>query len=122
MVVIAAMPIALGPATSTVTRLLGGEPEHKCMCGMKRGECGCPDCEKLEAQRRADHREHTYAMIRSGCEDDEGFVRAPPIPVAVPLRDAVLVMPAPSETVFIVSIAALESQLSREPSTPPPRG
>ncbi len=123
MVFIAAMPIALGPATSTVTRWLGGEPEHKCMCGMKRGECGCPDCEKLEAERRADHREHATAMIRSGCEDDDGFVRASPIPVAVPVSDGALVVAsAPSEPMFVFSKGPLESQFLLEPSTPPPRG
>ncbi len=114
-VFVIALPIALGPATSMVTRLLGGEPQHHCACGMKRGECGCPECEHVEK------RVHKYVTVRSGCEDDDGVARAPNLPLATPVLAGFVLVSPPSVTFDAEPIPALRTQLSKEPSTPPPR-
>ena len=91
------LPVALGPARTTIERALGGEPAHTCACGMKRGTCGCPACERLEQEAK---KASKHVAIRNACEDDDGFVRAPAVPLV---------------------ISSFDSQLAREPSTPPPR-
>ncbi len=115
------IPIALGPATTEVTRWLGGEPEHTCACGMKRGTCGCLECARLEAQRKADQRSVAYATARSTCEDDDGMVRAPQLPLVAPPPDAFAVVDAPSEKVLDAPVSPLQSEPNQEPITPPPR-
>ncbi len=120
-VFVIALPIALGPATSTVTRFLGGELEHHCACGMKRGQCGCPECEHLEHARRDAKRASKYVAVRSTCEDDDGLVRAPNLPLAAPLVAGFVLASASSVAFDPEPIAPLRTRLSKEPSTPPPR-
>ena len=120
-VFVIALPIALGPATSTVTRLLGGELDHHCACGMKRGQCGCPECEHLEASRRDAKRVHKHLTVRRSCEDDDGVARAPNLPLATPVLAGFVLVPAPSVTFDAEPIPELRTQLSKQPSTPPPR-
>jgi hypothetical protein len=116
------LPIALGPATSTIARTLGGAPQHTCACGMKRGTCGCPECAHLETARRDAKNAPRYVAIRSTCEDDDGFVRAPTIPAATPPNAPLVIATAPSIVREPTHVTPLDSQLAREPSTPPPRG
>jgi hypothetical protein len=121
MVVALALPIALGPALSTVTRLLAGPPVHVCMCGMKRGTCGCPECQALETERRAARHVHRFAIVHRTCDDDDGVAVAPALPAFVGPPDGVAVTPPPAARTAPTTVAALRSQLTREPSTPPPR-
>jgi hypothetical protein len=118
---VVAFPIALGPATAEFTRWLGGEPEHVCMCGMKRGTCGCPACERLEAERRADARTSKLATVHRSCEGDDGVIAPPALPACAPLGERIAVLRAPSRAVFVAPVTRLQSELAREPSTPPPR-
>jgi hypothetical protein len=118
---VVALPIGLGPATSTVVRLLGGGPEHVCMCGMKRGTCGCPECQRLEAERRAGRRVRAYDVIHRTCDGDDGVAVTPALPPFVSAPDGVAVPEPAAAKTAPTPIAALRSQLAREPSTPPPR-
>jgi hypothetical protein len=113
------LPVALGPARMTIERALGGEPSHACACGMKRGTCGCPECERLEQEAK---RPSKHVAVRSTCEDDDGFVRAPAMPIVTPPNAPPLVIVASASTSAEPPIVTtLDSQLARQPSTPPPR-
>jgi hypothetical protein len=116
-----ALPIALGPATLTVTRWLGGDAVHRCLCGMKRGTCGCPECARIERQRSDAARGHAQPTFRAACDDDDGFVRAPSLPTVV-LSGERLVITKPEIAPFDAVPPPLhESQLVTTPTTPPPR-
>jgi hypothetical protein len=112
------LPVALGPARMTIERALGGEPSHACACGMKRGTCGCPECERLEAQKQKIGKS---VAVRSACEDDDGFVRAPAAPLVTPPNAPLAIIAAASIERERPFVSTLHSQLSLEPSTPPPR-
>jgi hypothetical protein len=85
---------------------------------MKRGTCGCPECERLEAQKK--HVGKSVA-VRSACEDDDGLVRAPAAPIVTPPNAPLIIATAPSTIGERPIVSVLDSQLVREPSTPPPR-
>jgi hypothetical protein len=112
------LPIALGPAT---VRLLAGEEDHQCMCGMKRGTCGCPDCERLEQMRKHD-REHApqYPVVKGKCNADTEALTAfsPPAVLRAPLevRQAAHVGQVPT-----LMSSSLQSVDHAPPPTPPPR-
>src|ERR1700690_470492 len=115
------LPLALGPATTTITRWLGGELDHKCMCGMKRGTCGCPECEKLEQMRQHD-REHApkVPIVKRSCDSDDEAVSSfgPPavLPSMIAVAQATNVDRAP-----ISYPPRLRSIEQTPPPTPPPR-
>lgn len=113
------LPVALGPARATIERALGGEPSHACACGMKRGTCGCPECERLEQEAKKISK---HVAVRNACEDDGGLVRAPAAPIVTPPNAPLVVARASSVPQELPSVSSLDSQLAREPSTPPPRG
>jgi hypothetical protein len=119
--IVVALPMALGPASGTVMRWLAGEPDHHCMCGMKPGTCGCPDCERLEQMRKHD-REHapTYPVVRAACDAEVGALPTFASPTVLPalheIRKAGQLEPAPA----LVS-SQLESADQNPPPTPPPR-
>ena len=112
------LPVALGPARMTIERALGGEASHTCACGMKRGTCGCPECERLEQVKKHVGK---HVAVRSTCEDDDGIVRAPAVPIVTPPNAPLVVARASSIVGERLVVSALDSQLAREPSTPPPR-
>jgi hypothetical protein len=112
------LPVALGPARMTIERALGGEPSHACACGMKRGTCGCPECERLDREAK---KVSKHVAVRSTCEDDDGFVRAPAAPIVTMPNAPLVVARATSVMWERPSVSSLDSQLAREPSTPPPR-
>lgn len=110
-----ALPLGAGPAMST----LFGEPEHTCLCGMKAGECGCPECVQLEKSKVAE-RKSGAPIVRSGCTDQD-VVAAPALPNAVASAIVALV-PAPrGERIGIIDTRLHETQTVRAPPTPPPR-
>ena len=64
------LPLLLGPATMPLVRALGGLEEHHCACGMAAGKCGCPECARLEEQRRSnDELLHEKSVVKSSCDD-----------------------------------------------------
>jgi len=113
------LPVALGPARMTIERALGGEPSHACACGMKRGTCGCPECERLE---QAAKKASKHVAVRNTCEDDDGFARAPAAPIVTPPNAPLVIVTASFTQRERPSVSSLDSLLAREPSTPPPRG
>src|SRR5436190_1424739 len=100
-------------------RLAGGEPEHTCLCGMKAGECGCPDCIAIEKARTADRH---VPMLRSSCMDDEAVITGPALPLASATA-LTHVLDAPrGERISVLAPPSLCEQTTRAPPTPPPRG
>jgi len=85
---------------------------------MKRGTCGCPECERVEREAKKISK---HVAVRSSCEDDDGFVRAPAMPIVTPPNAPLVVVAPPSVEKERPSVSSLDSQLAREPSTPPPR-
>ena len=113
------LPVALGPARTTIERALGAEPSHACACGMKRGTCGCPECERIERDAKKISK---HVAVRNTCEDGDGLVRAPALPIVTPPNAPLVITAAASMEKELPSVSSLDSQLAREPSTPPPRG
>jgi hypothetical protein len=112
------LPVALGPARTTIERALGGEASHACACGMKRGTCGCPECERIEQEAK---RTAMHVAVRNACEGDDGLARPPAAPIVTPPNAPLVVARATSIARELPSASSLDSQLAREPSTPPPR-
>lgn len=72
--IVALLPVLVGPATMPLVRALGGLETHHCACGMEAGKCGCPECGRLEQQRRADDEElRGQATWKVGCGDAQGL-------------------------------------------------
>lgn len=118
LLLLAALPMALGPQAM---RLLVGQADHRCMCGMKAGTCGCPECERLERTRQHDL-EHppTYPVVTGKCSSD--IATAPPfavtavVPAPVEVRQAANLGRAPMW--FLLPLQSVELS---PPPTPPPR-
>jgi hypothetical protein len=114
------LPILAGPFMGAAIRLVGGEPEHMCLCGMKAGECGCPECIRLEKQRQ-DDRTANVPIVRSGCTDDEAVITGPALPLGIE-SEIVALVPAPhGGTLFGLAPPSHDTQIVRAPPTPPPR-
>jgi hypothetical protein len=117
-----AAPMLLGPAAPWALRALGGEPVHRCACGMKQGKCGCPECADLEHARAQAKKPSARPTVKSTCDDD-----APPMPNASPLPRAtepsvVAAMPPSFELVEPSEAPdALRPRGREAPPTPPPR-
>jgi len=112
-------PTWLGPAMTPLVAALGGAPEHHCLCGMKRGECGCPECDALEHARAHDH--DGLPGIRTTCDTD-GIAPVAHAPMAFMPNMPLAVSPA-------IAAAEIAPMLPSEPfsfdgdkpPTPPPR-
>jgi hypothetical protein len=113
-------PLTLGPAIGPVTRALGGQPVHRCACGMVRGTCGCPECERLERQRESDKTPTTHSVLKSNCSDDDAPVVFTPLPIAAP-QSVALALPKPAVALATLTPARIVHSLDRnKPPTPPP--
>jgi hypothetical protein len=102
--------------------MLGAAEVHQCACGMKKGACGCPECERLEAQNEADQeRLREHAILRSSCDNGTGVPGVSTLPAfAAPFTSLLPARP------FAVADAIRETPLitSRNrgpPPTPPPK-
>jgi hypothetical protein len=112
-------PAWLGPAMSPLVAALGGAPEHHCLCGMKRGECGCPECEALEHARA--HDEDGMPGIRATCDSD-GIAPAAHPPVTFVPNMRLAISPAIDAPTTAPARSNDPIDLHREkPPTPPPR-
>ncbi len=117
-----AAPLLLGPGGSAVLRALGAADVHRCACGMKQGECGCPECERLEHARTHEAEMlRGHAVLKSTCDGDG----AAPAWGAMPAFTAPIasVLPAPAfELRAFVAPPDVDPSLERaRPPTPPPR-
>ena len=114
-------PVSLGPAMAPLVIALGGAPEHHCVCGMKRGECGCPDCEALE-RARAHENDSPLPSVRSRCDTDGALVTgAPAMPCVASFHvvaDAALPSTEANEPPLDLDP---QERLTTAPPTPPPR-
>jgi hypothetical protein len=110
------LPTALGPAMGTLTRVVG-ELDHKCMCGMKPGTCGCPECERLE---RARTHVPAYPVIKGECD---GAGQAVPSVAPLAIAPASITVRATAVVAHVSPLVPprIHSADLREPPTPPPR-
>jgi hypothetical protein len=118
-----AAPCALGGATGPLVRALADAQEHVCKCGMKPGTCGCPECAKLERERRADHAPSPVPVLKRHCDDE-----APAMPLGAPLPTGVLpatatgsLGPARGERSPVAAALGFVPAVELSPPTPPPR-
>jgi hypothetical protein len=118
---IVVMPLALGPATTPLTRWLGGEADHRCSCGMKAGTCGCPECERLERIRAYD-REHesTNPLVKTACDTNDDMLRSQTPCASIPTMPAIA-RASRTRHAHTTFHAHLESIDRAPPPTPPPR-
>jgi hypothetical protein len=123
LLIVLAAPCALGAAMGPVLRDLAAANEHVCKCGMKPGTCGCPECDKLERERRAENAPSPVPVLKRHCEDD-----APAMPLGAPLPSGVLAasavdaLPLPAgDRVPVLRAPAFVTSPDVEPPTPPPR-
>lgn len=121
--IVIAAPCALGAAMGPMMRELGEAQSHTCKCGMQPGKCGCPECARLEDERRAEHRQTPEPALKRHCDDD-----APAMPLGAPLPSGVLAatttdllsVPAGDRQPIAAGVAFVPSA-DLEPPTPPPR-
>jgi len=120
--VLLALPLLLGPATTTIVRALGGVGEHHCACGMDPGTCGCPECERVtqEKETTAEHL-RGHAVLRSSCDDGTSLPAIGALPfAAVPV--VATLPPMGFELLALARPTAFDPSLERaRPPTPPPR-
>jgi hypothetical protein len=114
-------PMIFGPALAPLTRALGGIDDHVCACGMTRGTCGCPECEKLEQNRLREHAPHPYAVLRARCAGDEVAPGLAALPPSLARAEGVLAPAAPHSLAPAAWPDKVVSQALAEPVTPPPR-
>jgi hypothetical protein len=111
----------LGPALLPLVTALGGQAEHVCACGMKRGTCGCPACAALEQERQREARPSRFVAVRRTCDSDD-VTPTPSVPAFTPVL-ALCEVPAAAGIRLPVATAPpfLPSRNIDEPPTPPPR-
>ncbi len=114
-------PMWLGPAMSPLVRALGGTPEHHCACGMKRGQCGCAECEAAARREDRDARS-PIPVLSTHCLSDDSIPTAPALPVAAPGVVAVLAAPPTAHPLErLRGVVLLDGRDADAPPTPPPR-
>jgi hypothetical protein len=93
-------PLWLGPMLLPIERAYA-EAHHACACGMAMGTCGCPECERIEHDRR-EGASSPVPLLKGECEKGAklaGTSTMPPAlmppPVGVPAADAVAELAAP---------------------------
>ncbi len=117
-----AAPLLLGPGAGALLRALGGADEHRCACGMKAGQCGCPECERLEQRKQLEAEVlRGHAVLRSTCDDHAAALGGAALPVATAPVASVLPR-VPFELRTLVVPHEPDPSLERaRPPTPPPR-
>jgi hypothetical protein len=114
-------PLWLGSATVPVLTALGFGPEHQCACGMVRGQCGCPECERLEQQRQRESAPRPYSVLKSTCDSQDSPLPSASVPPGV-MPVALLLRESPVGTMLPqVAPVPLLSFVGDGPPTPPPR-
>ena len=116
-----AAPMLLGPAFTTVMRILHSEAAHLCMCGMPAGKCGCPECERQQLLREHRNPSSQEVAFTTHCDDDGGAVPSTTqlpyaLPAGISLRKS-----APESTLPVRESASWLALEGDGPPTPPPR-
>jgi hypothetical protein len=114
-------PLVLGPASAWALDALGSGPVHACACGMKQGECGCPECARVLAQRKADDTPTGYRTFKRACDDDAPATPLTPLPPAAPALAALNLPPCPAARALPAPVAILRTRDRAPPPPPPPR-
>jgi hypothetical protein len=118
-----AAPAALGPAAGVLLRDFGAALEvHVCKCGMPVGKCGCPECDRLENERRSEHSSERVPTLKRHCNDDAPLLPSGAFPAGVlaSVATAELPLPLSERLAFKTTTASWVSRFG-EPPTPPPR-
>jgi hypothetical protein len=123
MLLLVAMPSALGDTLGPVLRELVGSSQHVCKCGMAVGHCGCPACARVERERLQEQEPDRLPTLKRHCDDE-----APSMPLGAALRAGVV--PASSIATLLVprsdrtpvgTSTPFKTSAKDEPPTPPPR-
>ena len=116
-----AAPMMLGPATSWALRTLGAAAEHTCLCGMRLGTCGCPECDDLAKSYLSTKKPSALPVVRRDCEDDDDAPRGGALPqVIAPAALAFVASPVEVPVAAPLSVT-LQPRGREEPPSPPPR-
>jgi hypothetical protein len=118
-----AAPAAFGPSVGVMMRALGAATaEHVCKCGMPAGKCGCPECDRLEQERRREHLPERLATLKRHCDDDAPAIPFGVLPAGVVAAGSSATLPIPrGERIAIVATPLALASPDDEPPTPPPR-
>jgi hypothetical protein len=123
MLLVVAMPAALGDALGPVLRELVGPSQHVCKCGMPVGQCGCQACARVERERLREQQPDPLPALKRHCGDE-----APTLPRGPALHASVL--PASGSATLSVprgdripvgTTTPFKTSTKNEPPTPPPR-
>ncbi|MCL2725519.1 MAG: hypothetical protein FWD69_13890 [Polyangiaceae bacterium] len=115
-------PLVFGPAGNVVLRAFVDMDAHHCACGMKQGECGCPECALLERARLAERDIlHAHPILKSTCKDDSVIPGAgEPIVATTPLL--AMLPPVTFEAINFGRRFDVDPSIGRDrPPIPPPR-
>jgi hypothetical protein len=116
-----AAPMVFGPGASWVLRSLGAAAEHTCLCGMRLGTCGCPECDDLAKSYLSAKKPSARPVVRRDCEDDGDAPRGGALPqVIVPAALAFLAAPVEVPVAAPLSVT-LRPRDREKPPSPPPR-
>jgi len=118
---VVAAPLVFGPAFSWALTTLGAVNEHTCACGMRQGECGCPECARLTAQKKSDDAPKPYRTFKRTCDDDAPTAAAASLPIATPPLAALTLPPCPVARALPTPEAVVRTRDRAAPPSPPPR-
>jgi hypothetical protein len=118
-----AAPAAFGPAVGVMMHALGAATaEHVCKCGMPAGKCGCPECDRLEQERRHEHASLAVPALKRHCNDDAPAIPFGVLPAGVLGASAVAAVPAErGDRIRVRAVRVSPDSLRLRPPTPPPR-
>jgi hypothetical protein len=119
-VIVAALPMLLGPTTGVVLMLVGAGTVHHCACGMKPGHCGCPDCARIQRGLDAS-RSQLRCVVRTACNDDAAAPVDGVVPPAISPSHVIVPRPPDASRLIRSSPGFPKSQNAPEPPTPPPK-
>jgi hypothetical protein len=114
-----AAPLVLGPAFTRALQALSGGPEHTCACGMRQGKCGCPECARITAQKKAENAPTAHRTFKRTCDDDTPTIPIAPLPPAGPPGTEIF-PPRPVVAHTLPTVAHVLRARDRAPPPPPP--
>jgi hypothetical protein len=111
-------PLWLGPMLAPLAQAFV-EAHHVCACGMAMGTCGCPECERIEEQRRQDEAP-PFPVVKGECDKNgTPLANAPVPPMVLPALFAMIV-PSTSSVALVSPSRSPVSRAAPPPPTRPP--